>query len=737
MMSDLSQALAQAVALAHAPGAVACVGDTEDVYFLGAAGKRQLTPVTRPARRETVYDLASLTKVVATTTAILLLRDGGVLDLDQPVSDWLPAPEFQAFTLRHLLTHSAGLSPYELWYPEVRSTAEVVQRISRLPRRSAPGRERRYSDLGFILLGKIVELAARDRLDAFCHRRIFAPLDMDKTGFLPPREYAEACAATEDCVWRGRVMRGVVHDEHAYAVGGVSGHAGLFSTAGDLARFCAALLRGELLSPRTLDEMTRPGQVPGYPWQGLGWKLDPWRDSVEGFLPSRAAFGHTGWTGTSLWLDRAKGLYAILLGNTCHPSRQRRHNRALRTTFYGAVAAQHYLHSSNAHTGLDRLLREGFAPLEGKRVGLLANHAAVDALGRPILDVLQEGRGFTLARLFSPEHGFWGQAEAGAAVGAQQAPVPVVSLYGKKRRPAHGDLEDLDVLVVDLPDIGARYYTYMATMKACMAACAETGTPMLVLDRPNPLGGVVLEGPIAQETGSPVCCAEIPVRHGMTLGELAVHFWQTGFSRTRLSVRVSLADNWPRELMHPACALPWVAPSPNMPAFETALLYIGTCLFEGTNLNEGRGTDMPFLQFGAPWLDAEAVLERVDAAMRLGCRLEPVRYTPRSMPGKAAKPRYMDTPCRGVRVTVTNPEDLRAFSLGVALFSALRRTHPGEFECLPFFDTLAGGPWLRAQLESGRPPGEIVEAMRPALDAFGKKRPRRYATLAELDPLAG
>ncbi len=737
-MIDLSEVLVRAVAEARAPGAAACVGDTNRVSFVGATGMRQLEPRSLPAREDTPYDLASLTKVVATTTAVMLLRDRGVLDLDQPVSDWLPVPAFRAFTVRHLLTHTAGLSPYEPWYPEVRGTAEFVQRVGRLPLETPPGTRRRYSDLGFILLGKIVELAGRDRLDAFCRRHIFDPLGMSATGFLPSGKLAEAAAATERCAWRGRVVQGVVHDEHAYAVGGVSGHAGLFSTAGDLARFCTALLRGELLAPRTLEEMTLPGQVPSYPWQGLGWKLDPWRDSVDGFLPARCAFGHTGWTGTCLWLDRVGGIYAVLLSNTCHPDRQARHNRTLRGVFFSAVAGKHYSESTNAHTGLDRLLRDEFRPLQGKRVALLANHAAVDALGRPILEVFDQGGGFTLARLFSPEHGFWGQAEAGAAVGGrQQGPVPVVSLYGEKKRPSRADLQGIDVFVVDLPDIGARYYTYMATMKECMAACAQAGVPMLVLDRPNPLGGAVLEGPIAQKTGSPVCCAEIPIRHGMSLGELAVHFWRTEFSRTKLSLQVSLADNWPRELMHDACALPWVAPSPNMPDFETALIYVGACLFEGANLNEGRGTDTPFLVIGAPWLDAEAVLRGVDAASREGCRLETARYTPRSIPGKAASPRYMDEACNGVRITVTDARKVRAFRLAVALLSVMRRVHPDRFAFTPFFDTLAGGPWLREQLEAGRPAAEIIEAIQPALEAFDKRRPRRYGTLMELYPPAG
>ena len=220
-------------------------------------------------------------------------------------------------------------------------------------------------------------------------------------------------------------MLGEVHDENAYAVGGVAGHAGLFSTASDLAIFCRALLRGEVLCEPTLNEMTQTNQIPCYPWQGLGWLVDPWGSGEAGFLPSRTAFGHAGWTGTSLWLDRETGLFAILLANTCHPSRRKRDNGALRRTFYRGVASAFYSQTTATHTGLDRLLLSQFEPVRARRIALLTNHAAIDQYGRHILETLRLSSDVKLELLFSPEHGLHGNTEAGAAVASAHGPVPV------------------------------------------------------------------------------------------------------------------------------------------------------------------------------------------------------------------------------------------------------------------------------------------------------------------------
>ncbi len=727
MQDSLHKALREAVSKAKCPGGVAYVGAKDETYFFEAEGRRQVTPKPLPAERLTVYDLASLTKVIATTTAVMLLRDDGVLALDQPVSEHIPVPSLSRFTIRNLLTHTSGLYAWHADYKDVHSVTEFVQRCADIEPDWEPGTRRRYSDPGFLLLGMVVELASRDSLDAFCRKRIFEPLGMKDTTFNPPPAMRERCAATAWCSWRGRVMRGEVHDENAYAVGGVSGHAGLFSTAPDVARFCRTLLAGELLKETTLAEMTRLGQVACYPWQGLGWQLDPWRGGPQGYLPSRAAFGHTGWTGTSMWMDRDTGLFAILLGNTCHPDREHRDSETFRRTFYDGVAARFYPGRGNTHTGLDRLVLDDFAPLREKRIALLTHHAAVDELGRPILDVLKLAPDVHVKVVYSPEHGLRGQAEAGESVGGQTAPgMEVISLYGRRRRPSRDELAGVDLFVVDLQDVGARYYTYPATMRECLAACGEAGTPVLLLDRPNPLGGAVIEGPAADEAGSPVCYAHIPVRHGMTLGELATLFLAREWPGPKPALTVHPLDGWTPDFLFDSCSLPWLAPSPNIPTPETALVYIGMCLFEGTNLNEGRGTDTPFQLIGAPWLRPDVVLKEVEAEWTTGLQLTPDNYTPRAIPGKAIKPRYKDETCQGIRIDVTDPGMARPFTLAVALIQAIRRVHPAEFAWNDHFDALAGGPGLRRGVERGEGVRHMARQWREEIEAFEALRPQLY-----------
>jgi len=723
----LTHALREAVLESRSPGAIALVGDQTTTVFHEAFGMRQLRPKLLPARKETPYDLASLTKVVATATAVLLLRDEGKLDIDAPVFGYVPIPGFDRFTMRQCLTHTAGLVPGKPYYKEASSLNQMLQRYAERELEFRPGTRRVYSDVGFMILGKVVEMVAQQPLDQFCAQRIFTPLGMARTAFNPPKDWAATCAATEHCAWRRCVMIGAVHDENAYAVGGVAGHAGLFGTAADLARFCRGLLGGRILRHDTVAEIARVGQVPVFPWQGLGWNVDPWASGTEGFLPARTAIGHTGWTGTSIWMDVATGRFVILLSNTCHPSRKNRHNGTLRGIFHQSVARRFYPEQSNTHTGLDRLVWSGFRAVQGQRLGLLTNQAGVDQLSRPLLQVLALEPAAKIHIVFSPEHGFRGQAEAGEAVASEAGSVRVVSLYGKRKRPSAAELAEISLFVIDLPDVGSRYYTYMATMLECLRACAEAGKPVLVLDRPNPVGGAVLEGPVAEQTGSDVCCAPIPVRHGMTMGELALFFSKTLLADKKLKLSVSGLDNWSPDRLFDRCALPWTPPSPNIPTAQTALLYVGLCLFEGTNLNEGRGTDIPFHVVGAPWLDAASVITQIPPEEHVGCVLKPALYVPKPIPGKASHPRFEKKLCRGVQVSIEDPAKVRSFTLALALLGAIRRLHPNQFQWNDRFDVLAGTPKIRAAIERGEGPAQITAAFAPGLDAFNRARPRLYA----------
>jgi len=276
------------------------------------------------------------------------------------------------------------------------------------------------------------------------------------------------------------------------------------------------------------------------------------------------------------------------------------------------------------------------------------------------------------------------------------------------------------------------YYTYAATMKDCLEACAAADVPVLVLDRPNPVGGAVLEGPIAANTTSSVCWGAVPIRHGMTMGEIALYFQRTLFAESGLQVSVSTLDNWTPRNLFDDCSLPWLPPSPNIPKAATALLYTGTCLFEGTNLNEGRGTDSPFEVIGAPWLDSAAVLDELDENACAGIRVEATQFTPVSIPGKAANPRYQDHLCNGLRLTMLDSEHARPFSTVVALLTAIRRVHPREFEWGSSFDVLAGSDDLRKRIELGETWSEIIASRAMELAVFDRERPKLYkADLSE------
>lgn len=724
-MINYPTVLREAVDESKVPGAVLCVGDLASIHFLGSYGDRQLIPNRRAAEIDTLYDLASLTKVVCTATAIMQLKERGQLSIEQSITDFVPLRSLEQVTLKDLLTHTAGIVPVERYFESMHSLEEILQDCSQNGIEHPVDYHHNYSDLGFMLLGKVLELVSGMGLDQYCRENIFQPLDMQRTAFNPSKSWKENCAPTEDDSWRGRLIHGEVHDENCSVIGGVSGHAGLFSTASDLANFCRGLLSGKLMKSETFAEMVAFGTKPLYPWQGLGWQVDPWATKKTGFLPSRRAFGHTGWTGTSLWLDAETGLFSIVLSNSCHPDRLDRDSETLRRVVHTAVGKEFYT-TTNSHSGLDRLIRENFVRIRGKRIAVLTNHAAIDQSGRHILDVLPDCPDLKLERLYSPEHGIRGQAEAGEKVEGQESAVPVTSLYGKQKAPTREELKGIQLFVVDLQDIGARYYTYMATMLRCVEACAKAKVPVLVLDRPNPLGGNVLEGPIAQETESLVSCSAIPIRHGMTMGELATWFAQNDLKKLRPKVTVNYLDSWQPYRWFPECNLPWRAPSPNMPSPETALLYIGTCLIEGTNMNEGRGTDTPFLIFGAPWLDAEAVLAELGDEDAPGLSLATETYTPRSIPGKSTNPKFLDTECRGIRLTITDAYAVRAFYTTVALLIAIRKHHSEDLEFVDMFSILAGGPDLLSRIQSGESVASITEAYATEVAEFESKRPRLY-----------
>ncbi len=366
--------------------------------------------------------------------------------------------------------------------------------------------------------------------------------------------------------------------------------------------------------------------------------------------------------------------------------------------------------------GIDRLAADGFKLLEGQRIGLVTNQTGRDRRGRTTAEVLHKANAVRLVALFSPEHGFAGKLEGkvGNATHAGSR-IKIHSLYGEHRKPTPEMLDGIDTLVFDIQDIGCRFYTYISTMGLCMQACAEHGKRFVVLDRPNPINGTDIGGPLLHEKDeSFVGWHTLPVRHGMTIGELARMFNKEKGIGARL--RVVKMAGWRRQDFYDATGLMWVNPSPNMRSLTQALLYPGVGLLETTNLSVGRGTDTPFQVIGAPWLNHLAMATALNAASIPGCRLVPVEFTP-----SASK--FKGTKCRGIEILVTNRDAFDPLLLGMHLACHLARHHQEDWE-IHRYDRLLGsrvGQQLRARL-AAEPPGKILAGFKDQLAAFQKRR---------------
>lgn len=730
-LSAVDLAVSNAIASGRLPGAVVWVERHGESHHR-ALGQRARVPAPEPMSEDTVFDAASLTKVVATAPAVLRMVEQGRVDLGAPVSRYLP--EFtgegrETITVRQLLTHVSGLPPGlprgEPWT----GRSQALSLAASEPLSEAPGTRFRYSDINFILLGFVVEAVSGQSLDAYCDRELFRPLGMRSTGFrpflptgpldlpgTPPAPETVAAIAPTEVLTNGWVLRGVVHDPTARRLGGVAGHAGVFTTAPDLARFCRMFLNGgsldgiTLLSPATVRQMTSVQSPPGLPRRGLGWDLDSPYAGQRGSLFPLGGYGHTGWTGTSMWVDPFSETFVLLLSNRNHPTEDgsvlalRREvgtlaARAVRrfdfasvrgalspqgepaaraSTTAVAAAASPPLPapaqstaakgSSGALNGVDALAESDFAALRGLKVGLVTNQTGRDRQGRGTVDLLRAAPGVTLVALFSPEHGIRGVLDHDRiGDGTDSATgLPVYSLYGERRAPTPGQLAALDALVFDIQDIGCRFYTYISTLGLCLEAAARAGRRFIVLDRINPIGGRV-EGPVASGERSFVAWHEIPLRHGMTVGELARLFnAERGFGADLTVIPVR---NWTPGQWLDETGLPWVNPSPNMRSLTAATLYPGVGLLEFCRISVGRGTATPFEVLGAPYVEETGLAGELNRAGLEGVRFEPVRFTPDASV-------FAGQECRGVRVVLADRERFRAADLGVTLATVLHRRHP-------------------------------------------------------------
>lgn len=749
----LDEIVAQAIHDGQTPGAVVLVWHDGEVVYRKAIGHRSLEPRSEPMTADTIFDLASLTKVVATTTAVMQLVQRGQVRLNDPVAKYIP--EFaqngkEDITVRELLTHFSGLpEDLDLTSPWDGREAALNMAYAEKPIYS-PGSRFLYSDINFIVLGALLERVSGMTLNAYCNQHIFIPLKMTHTRFLPPAAWLPKIAPTQYDEHE-RMLRGVVHDPTARRMGGVAGHAGLFSTADDLSKFAQALLNGSaILSPLMVEKMTTPQQPPtSTVLRGLGWDIDSPFSSNRGDLFPIGSFGHTGFTGTSIWIDPTRRTFVIILTNAVHP-RGKGSAVALRSKIATAVAAALPLtltekersswksltgyneaqtaarrvtsRNGNVQTGIDVLEAHNFDLIRGatgkKKIGLLTNQTGVDSQGRRTIDVLWQAPGVSLEAIFSPEHGVTGTLDTTSIEDARDVAtgVPVYSVYGgteAARRPSAEILKKLDAVVVDIQDVGARFYTYETTLGYFLEAAAKAGIELIVLDRPNPITGSFVQGPMTdQGRESFTNYAGIPVRHGMTMGELAKMF--NAERNINAHLTVVPMDGWMRGDWYDSTGLAWVNPSPNLRSLTEAALYPGVAVVEGTNVSVGRGTETPFELLGAPWIKGRELANYLNAREISGVRFVPVSFAPNAST-------HANEKCEGVNIMVTERNAVDAPELGIELASALHKLYPDQFQLDRMMALLANQSVYDA-ISQGENPRRIAEDWQEPLEKFEQLR---------------
>jgi uncharacterized protein YbbC (DUF1343 family)/CubicO group peptidase (beta-lactamase class C family) len=753
--APLDALLRDAVDKGSAPGAVLLVGHNGAVVYRKAYGNRALEPAREPMTPDTVFDIASLTKVVATTTSVMRMVQLGQVKLNDPVAKYIP--EFAQngkgeVTVRQLMTHYSGLRPSLDLKPYWRGVEEAYTRANAEKLVNPPGSVFLYSDINFIVLGELVQRVSGMPLNQYAQNYIFGPLGMTMTMFNPPETWKPRIAPTQRDERNGTMLRGEVHDPTARMMGGVAGHAGVFSTADDLAKFAQGMLNGgaPILSPWIVEKMTTPQQPPNLTnVRGLGWDIDTPFSSNRGDLLPVGSFGHTGFTGTSLWIDSTTNTYVILLTNAVHlnygnvislrtevatavaaalqltPSEEQKMRISRITGYNEAAVASRRVVVRNGQTlsGIDVLEQRNFDALKAPgttspRVGLITNQTGVDSRGQRTIDVLYHAAGIQLTAIFSPEHGILGTADTAEIPNLKDAAtgIAIYSVYGEtdaRRRPSLELLRNLDVLVYDIQDVGARFYTYATTLGYFLEAAAKAGKPIVVLDRPNPINGAYVQGPVSDAgQESFVNYYPVPIRHGMTIGELAKLYNSERHINANLTV-VPM-KGWLRGDWFDSTGQVWINPSPNLRSLEAATVYPGVALLERTNVSVGRGTDSPFQVIGAPWVDAVELANYLNARNIAGVRFVPTNFTPVSGT-------YARQPCNGIRIIVTDRENLDAPELGIELAAALHKLSRLGFD-MDRLNQLLVNKAIYTAVQAGEDPRRIADDWRDAVDQFMQVR---------------
>jgi len=796
------------------PGAVVLVGHKGKIVFRKAYGNRSLVPNVEKMTVDTIFDLASLTKVVATTTSIMILVEQGKLRLSDTIGKFIADiddEQAKRITIQQLLTHTSGYAPdfdlKEKWTGREGMLAALKKEKLRTP----PGTKFVYSDIEFIVLEEILFRISGHLANGFFIDNVSGPLTMFHSGYFslayfkdspvwgwsghqpnsnsldvfPPRDLV---APTENIrgqnnylgsVFEGdsktgeQILRGKVHDPTAYRMGGIAGHAGLFSTADDLSRFCQMLLNGGVLdgkrvmSAQTVARMTAPIVVSETgETRGLGWDMNTSFSSNRGELFPLGSFGHTGFTGTSIWIDRVSQTFVIFLSNRVHPDGKGDVTplrakvatvvasaiedtpieaiRLAESTYQSQVAAQiprfkEVVAAANRQilpltanqpvtlspfrpgvapgpvlNGIDILERDRFKQLDGMKIGLVTNQTGRNLAGKQTIDVLKEAPNVKLVALFSPEHGIRGQADEKVSDSVdEKTGLPIYSLYSETRRPKPEQLKDLDAIVYDIQDIGTRFYTYTATLRNVMEEAAKAGKLVFVLDRPNPINGTSVEGPVADEDKlSFIAAHTTPVRYGLTIGELGQ--MMNAERKIGADLRVIKMDGWSRRMWFDETGQTWINPSPNMRSLTEATLYPGIGLLETTNVSVGRGTDTPFEVVGAPWIDGQKLAKYLNERSLNGVRFVPIMFTPNASV-------FKDERLKGVNIIITSRDVFNSVRTGIEIAAALHKLYPADWQVDKYLRLLVNQEVLVA-VKRGDSPEDIEKLVRPKNDDFTKRR---------------
>ncbi len=722
-LRTIEKIIADGIRRKRMPGCVVVIGSRDQILYRRAFGRRQIVPTAQAMTIDTVFDLASLTKPIATATSVMkLAADGKIKISDSAAKYW---PEFAAngkrnVTVEQLLLHTSGLIADNSLNDYRNGMREAMKKVANQKLVAKPGERFIYSDVGYIALAEIVRRISGKTLEKFTQENIFKPLQMNDTMFTP-REVLVKRAAPADRR-DGKWIKGVVHDPRAFHMNGVAGHAGLFSTADDLAKYCRAMLsmtstsesgQSSILPRRQIREMIRPRKIPtgSRTW---GWDHQTGYSTNRGDLFSKSAFGHGGFTGTAVWIDPDQDLFVIFLSNRLHPDGRGSVNRLIGRIC--SIASATFAKTKSDYrvlNGIDVLKADNFRILRGKRVGLITNQTGIDAAGRSTIEILHQSKQVNLVALFSPEHGILGKQDqhVNDAIDKKTG-LKIHSLYGKSKKPDKASLQKIDVLVFDIQDIGTRFYTYMSTMCLAMRAASEMDIDFVVLDRPNPVNGVDVSGPVLDAGAeSFVGIQRVSIRHGMTAGELALMYATE--QKLRRKPTIVKMKGWKRTAWLDQINSRWVNPSPNIRNLNQATIYPGLGMLETTNISVGRGTDSPFEIFGAPWINGSDLAKRLRRHGR-GVSFVPTTFTPQSS-------KFAGQMCFGVQIIITNRDQFDPVETGIQMALALKQLYPRQWQTQSL-NRLIGNREMVRLIRQQRPSHEIQKAYQAELEKFKKRR---------------